>query len=471
MLDEPNRDRAAERREATRQEILSAAWAVAREQGLSQLTLREVAARVGMRAPSLYSHFASKNAIYDAMFADAWTQYLAADAAIDDTVPNARDYLRESAHVFFDFAVADLARHQLMNQRTIPGFEPSAEAYAPAVQVVEQFRAQLARYGVTRDEDVDLCTALIGGLIDQQLANDPGGDRWGRLVDRAVDMLADNLGLPPENTGPETRHRTREHRRGTIMTTDQTTRNRPRTSQLDHQTAMRLALVEYERVTSLFEQLTPEQWSAPTDCPHWDVRAMAGHMLGMAQMVASVPEMLRQQIGSGKRQKRDGGLTVDALTALQVEKNAALTTAELVEAMRRTGPKAARGRRRMPAVVRNRAIPEEQDVDGQKESWTFGFLFDVILTRDPFMHRIDITHATGREMELTADHEGRIIDDVVREWAARHGEPYALELTGTAGGGWSQGEGDHISMDPLEFCRTLSGRVRGEGLLSVQVPF
>ena len=76
MLDAPNRDRQAERREATRQEILTAAWAVAREQGLAQLTLREVAERVGMRAPSLYTHFASKHAIYDAMFADAWTQYL-----------------------------------------------------------------------------------------------------------------------------------------------------------------------------------------------------------------------------------------------------------------------------------------------------------------------------------------------------------------------------------------------------------
>ena len=85
-----------------------------------------------------------------------------------------------------------------MNQRTIPGFEPSPEAYAPAVQVLELFRDRLARFGVTKDEDVDLCTALIGGLIDQQLANDPGGSRWGRLVDRAVDMLADNLGLPPE---------------------------------------------------------------------------------------------------------------------------------------------------------------------------------------------------------------------------------------------------------------------------------
>ena len=172
------------------------------EQGLAQLTLREVADRVGMRAPSLYTHFESKNAIYDAMFADAWTQYLAVaeanERAADVASLGARAFLREAAHTFFDFAVADLARHQLMNQRTIPGFEPSPEAYAPAVQSLERFRARLVRFGVTKEEDVDLCTSLIGGLVDQQLANDPGGNRWGRLVDRTVDMLADNLGLPPE---------------------------------------------------------------------------------------------------------------------------------------------------------------------------------------------------------------------------------------------------------------------------------
>lgn len=199
MLDAPNSDRIAERREATRQEIVSAAWAASRELGLAQLTLREVAARVGMRAPSLYTHFDSKNAIYDAMFADAWTQFVAVTEGDDDPSLGARATLRLSAHTFFDFAVADLARHQLMNQRTIPGFEPSPEAYAPAVQALGLFRGLLARFGVTEDEDVDLCTSMIGGLVDAQLANDPGGDRWGRLVDRAVDMIADNLGLPPEN--------------------------------------------------------------------------------------------------------------------------------------------------------------------------------------------------------------------------------------------------------------------------------
>jgi AcrR family transcriptional regulator len=197
VLVETNRDRQAERREATRQEILDAAWVLAREQGLAQITLREVADRVGMRAPSLYTHFASKNAIYDAMFAAAWTECLDVTLAAERARPprTARAALRFYARTFFDFAVADLARHQLMNQRTIAGFTPSDEAYAPAVTVLERLRERLAAFGIRRGQDVDLFTAIVGGLVDAQLANDPGGDRWGRLLNRAVDMYADNLGL------------------------------------------------------------------------------------------------------------------------------------------------------------------------------------------------------------------------------------------------------------------------------------
>jgi AcrR family transcriptional regulator len=198
VLDTPNRDRAAERREATRREILDAAWQVAREVGLAQITLRDVAQRVGMRAPSLYSHFESKNAIYDAMFADAWSECAEVMAAAGATTPRtARAALRLYARTFFDFAVTDLARHQLMNQRTIAGFEPSADSYAPAVATLEGLRASLGRHGVSRQGDIDLYTSIVGGLIDAQLANDPGGDRWGRLLDRAIDMYADNLGLVP----------------------------------------------------------------------------------------------------------------------------------------------------------------------------------------------------------------------------------------------------------------------------------
>ncbi len=197
MLGKPIGSRQSERREATRVEILEAAWGIARDKGLANLTLGDVATRVGMRAPSLYSYFDSKNAIYDAMFAQAWTDYLAVVDILDSTLPRSpRAGLKKVARTFFDFAVSDLARHQLMNQRTIPGFVPSPAAYAPAVEVLDRARGHLARFGVTKSEHVDLFTALVGGLVDSQQANDPGGDRWARLVDKAMDMFADYLGLP-----------------------------------------------------------------------------------------------------------------------------------------------------------------------------------------------------------------------------------------------------------------------------------
>ena len=203
MLDAPNVDRHARRREQTRREILDAAWQVAREQGLTGFTLRDVAQRVGMRAPSLCSHFDSKYAIYDAMYGEAWTQF-AEVKAVEEARLTAD--MRETAHriarTFFDFAVADPPRYQLMNQRVIRGFEPSAESYAPAVRVLEAGLVIAADRGVTDQDDFMILLALIGGLIDQQLANDPGGDRFSRLLPRAVDMWADGLGLP-HNTAPE----------------------------------------------------------------------------------------------------------------------------------------------------------------------------------------------------------------------------------------------------------------------------
>ena len=184
------------RRSDTRREILDAAWAAAREQGLGTLTLREVATSVGMRTPSLYSHFASKNAIYDAMYGQAWQQF--ADLVAAWRPPAApRAALKEIATTFFDFAVADLARYQLMNQRSVPGFEPGADSYAAAVAVLERLRSELAAVGIRDRAGADIFTALVGGLVDQQLANDPGGTRWRRLLGRVVDMYANEMGLPP----------------------------------------------------------------------------------------------------------------------------------------------------------------------------------------------------------------------------------------------------------------------------------
>ena len=197
VIVKPNRDRRTERHEAIRREILDAAWDAAHESSIAGLTLRDIAARVGMQQPSLYSHFASKQAIYDAMFKQAWQAYLDdAGNAIAAMPAEPRARLIAIAEHYFDFAVADLPRHQLMDVNVVPNFQPSPEAYAPAVEVYNQLLEQLRGMGITRDEDADVYTSLLGGLVNQQFANDPGGPRWRRLIPRVISMFADDLGLP-----------------------------------------------------------------------------------------------------------------------------------------------------------------------------------------------------------------------------------------------------------------------------------
>ena len=197
----PNRDRRAERREATRREILGAAWEIARREGLSAVTLREVAGRIGMRSPSLYSHFDSKNAIYDAMFAQAWGELCDVVDAVPPPPEAPRQAMLVMAETFFDFSTADLARYQLMNRAAIPGFRPSGQAYAASIAAYERMRDMLHRCGVRAQADLDMWTAITGGFIDQQLANDPGGSRWRRQLPRLVDMYCDEVGVP----GPQLR--------------------------------------------------------------------------------------------------------------------------------------------------------------------------------------------------------------------------------------------------------------------------
>ena len=199
MLETPKRDRRAERRQATKDEILAAAWELCAAEGLAGLSLRELASRVGMQAPSLYSYFSSKHDIYDAMFAEGFRQFEAGRDFPDDS--DAHAGLRRVAHYFFGFCTSNPVRYQLMFQRTIPGFEPSAESYAVSVDGFARGRAWFTEHGI--EHALDMYTAVLTGLVDQQISNDPGGDRWLRLVDDAVDMFL----AYAESTRPKKRSR------------------------------------------------------------------------------------------------------------------------------------------------------------------------------------------------------------------------------------------------------------------------
>jgi uncharacterized protein (TIGR03083 family) len=245
---------------------------------------------------------------------------------------------------------------------------------------------------------------------------------------------------------------------------------------IERPTAMRLAQTEYQRVTDAVDALQPEDWTRPTDCTEWNVRQLVAHIIGQAKLF-STPLELARQMRAAKARQQLGQVFIDALTAFQIEERQHLGPEELRAELHRVGPRGAKGRRRFPGFVRHRRGPGEEVVNGVPEKWSLGYATDVILTRDAWMHRLDLARATGRDPVLTADHDGVIVADVVAEWARRHSQSYRLKLTGPAGGSWSSGTGgEEIVMDAADFCRVISGRPGPDGgqpwgLLATQVPF
>ncbi|MBV9922367.1 MAG: maleylpyruvate isomerase family mycothiol-dependent enzyme [Pseudonocardia sp.] len=229
-----------------------------------------------------------------------------------------------------------------------------------------------------------------------------------------------------------------------------------------------LAQAETAKMVALLADLTPDEWARPTGCPDWDVRAMAGHVLGMTEGFTGLRRMATMFRAGGKR--AGDRPMIDGVTEHQVAANAHLCPDELVARMAAAGPRQARWRTGR-AILRRMPMKNENP-DGTVETWRMGFVFEVILTRDTWMHRVDVAQATGRTLDLTPEHDGRIVADVVAEWARRHGRPFTLELTGPAGGTFTGATGGtSLTCDAIEFCRTLSGRAPGTGLLAQRVPF
>lgn len=176
------------RRQSARDAIVAAAWELVRDEGLAGLSLRELAKRAGITTPTVYAYFESKHAIYDAMFGQAASEFADLMTQPYDTVdPPA--VLAAGTRRFVEFCTTDVARYQLLFQRTIPGFEPSPDAFAPAERSLAALHDRLARAGVTDPRHIDMWTAWTTGLVDQQISNDPGGDRWSRLIDDFVTMF------------------------------------------------------------------------------------------------------------------------------------------------------------------------------------------------------------------------------------------------------------------------------------------
>jgi uncharacterized protein (TIGR03083 family) len=238
-------------------------------------------------------------------------------------------------------------------------------------------------------------------------------------------------------------------------------------SPIDGDEMVGLATTEYERLVALLRTLPPDDWGRPTPCEGWTVQDIVAHLVGAAEANASVPENLRQLVRGARPARRKGRPVVDGVNDVQIADRRHLTPEQLVDRLEAVAARAIRGRRRTPGPLRRFAVPSP--VDGKL---TLGHLVDVVYTRDQWMHRVDLSRATDRELTLTPDHDARIVADVAAEWARHHGEPVALELTGPAGGSYRAGSGGpRLRLDAVDFCLAVSGRTTGEGLLAVAVVF
>lgn len=232
-----------------------------------------------------------------------------------------------------------------------------------------------------------------------------------------------------------------------------------------------LARVELERFLALAAQLSAEDLQRPTDCALWSVKDIIAHQASHVTGLISVGEFFNQFNPRNFRDYTAKGMnTLDAANQRQVDMRAGRTLAQLIAEMRDNAEAAFTGRQRFPFFLRWVRIP----VPGFDGRISIGYLLDTIYTRDMWMHRVDIARATGREMALTPEHDGRIVALVVRELDARLGKALGsksvtLRLTGPAGGEWAAGGAQApsalIEFDTLEFNRLASGRITAQHVL------
>ena len=242
---------------------------------------------------------------------------------------------------------------------------------------------------------------------------------------------------------------------------------------IGHAEAMRLTATENARLLAQLRSLTDQQWPAATDCPGWTVRDVAVHLIASAQAQASPMEFARQvRRGRPLTAEIGGRHWVDGLNEAQLRARADWPAAPLPELWERHSAAALKARRRLPAPIRALPLLPLGTGLGVRIGWQpLRYLFDMGFTRDVWMHRIDIARAAGIAPELTPEHDGRIVADILAEWSRRHGQPYRLTLTGPAGGQFRAGDGgDAQSVDAVEFVRILSGRADGPGVLRHKLP-
>jgi uncharacterized protein (TIGR03083 family) len=223
-----------------------------------------------------------------------------------------------------------------------------------------------------------------------------------------------------------------------------------------------LARAAYEALLADLGQLTDADWQRPTDCTGWTVRDMVAHLVGAAEGHRSMPVFVNQYVWGVRHRKAFGGSGLDAMNQKQINDQEARPDAALVQRLGELAPRAVAGRSRRARWIGWAPISLDEAgswYDGMPSRTTMGELCAVVLTRDVWAHRLDLARALGTVPTLNPDVDGRILADIVNDWAQQHGQPFDLTLTGDAGGTFRTGKGGaRLTLDGLDFARLMAGR-------------
>lgn len=190
------------------EDILTIARTMMQQDGVAALSFNAIARSLGMRPPSLYTYFASKNAIYDELFRRGFVEFARRMEARPHQDGPARDNLASAMTTYMRFAQENPDLYQLMFQRPVPDFVPSDASMAVSLELLGKARRQFATLlqsdeialALPPEEALDLCIAFQHGLTELHLANNPelpvGEGRFGKLIPHAVQLILDAWQTP-----------------------------------------------------------------------------------------------------------------------------------------------------------------------------------------------------------------------------------------------------------------------------------
>jgi uncharacterized protein (TIGR03083 family) len=232
--------------------------------------------------------------------------------------------------------------------------------------------------------------------------------------------------------------------------------------------AAAIAAFELQQVLHLLESLDGGDWTQPTECTLWNVRDMAGHLAGGCAGWARWRDFRRQTLLNPYIFKENA--VIDAINRREVEDRAGMTPQQVIDELRKVGPKAIRNRRNLPFFLRGIPIPAHP-LPG---TLPLSYVADIVYPRDQWMHRMDICRATGRAWTSNPDHDRRLMDLIVLDMAKRiNGRlNVVVHVTDLPGATYHFGTGEpqaEIDIDLFTLNRRSSARINAGDALALAI--